>query len=261
MPKLIPNSSRNKSGQTIRFWRHAVVTCAVGAIGCGGAAGDAVAPDEKSLGTFNVGIVFDAKPNAPGSGQLTFIQPDAENSTVAVTGWIAMPAIPNGVYTRFEEGTLANGVLRFRVADQSWQFDGTFTSDGNRITGRHTMTSVGVASAGGWGSSECAHHADFRFHRLPPLGVALEGGEQIGDFSQPPHAPPCREAYRRVTQIRLQPRRDHAQVALRGADGTFVSHGLQFRHLRCDPRPRREVGSETAGAGRDGSRRYDLRAN
>jgi hypothetical protein len=144
---------RHVTPATLRWWRHAAVISAVGAIGCGGAAGDAVAPDEKSLGTFNVGIVFDAKPNAPGSGQLTFIQPDAENSTVAVTGWIAMPAIPNGVYTRFEEGTLANGVLRFRVADQSWQFDGTFTIDGNRITGRHTMTSVGVASAGGWGGS------------------------------------------------------------------------------------------------------------
>lgn len=133
---------------SLRFWRQSLAIYAVGIIGCS----DGTGPDGNSLGTFNVGVVFDNKPNAPGSGELTFRE--ISGGRMAVTGQIAMPAMPNGVFTRFEDGTLSDGVVRFRVAGQSWQFEGTFTSDGGTITGEHVLTSAGVASGGNWGGSK-----------------------------------------------------------------------------------------------------------
>lgn len=125
-----------------------LIICMVAATACSGSTGPGA-----SLGTFTVGVVFDAKPNAPGGGQLSFNQ---SGSTVLVTGSLAMPAMPNGTFTRFDQGTIVNGLVRFTVSGQSWQFEGSFTSDGRNVTGRHTMTSAGIISVGGWGGSKAS---------------------------------------------------------------------------------------------------------
>ena len=119
----------------------AVLVCA---LGCS----DTVGTSGRGLGTFQVGILFDDRPNAPGGGTLTFT---ADGDRLSVTGEIAMPTLPN-TFTRFNDGTIVGTEVRFSVAGESWQFEGTMTSDGQHIVGRHTRIVAGVTSPGSWGA-------------------------------------------------------------------------------------------------------------
>jgi hypothetical protein len=114
------------------------------------ACSDSTGPRTKEFGAFTIGVVFDGSPNTAGGGTMSFTLPDSNESRLVVTGEFAMPAIPNGTFTQFDDGTFIDGVVRFTVAGQSWQFEGTMTSDRRNVVGRHTRTSGGVTTSGGW---------------------------------------------------------------------------------------------------------------
>ena len=109
-------------------------------------------------GAFQIQATFDAFPTslANGSGTITFVQADRDLPGLVATGTLAVVAGgTTGTLTEFRNVALTTaGAISFQAGSASstaaWGFDGTLSTDGRTITGRHALVGSTTSFVGNW---------------------------------------------------------------------------------------------------------------